>query len=573
MRKKEWSLLDTFEESDSMLAVVREKTGTVRQKRTVDGKTGVSVYYLCKHARKFSCPYQMYHFKPEVAGGRFELYEVGEHCCDTAEYKSGLTRKQREAVDLAMKMRQGLGRPTQLIRAMLNAQGNEVPNTKQLKNAVSKAKRKFSGPPVLTTTDFGELIEADFTTLTPDTDLHEVVCPVSDSSSPERLFAFFTTRYLLSNLSKMGATTLQTDGTYKLTYEGNILITLAVSDKARRLHPVGVAIIGKTENAAVYERAFEAIATALQKAGLPAFEPDAVMSDGDPCITAAVASTFPNARRLTCYYHMKKQVQKRMGSKKVPKDRRQTILEEIRSLQLACSDAVFNSAARRLLQRWKQLGLRAFATYFKRVWVKGPLRYWYEGAAMGEVSTNNGLESLHGRIKRFGTLRKKMPIGSFVKEMNRLMEEWSRASETHTFQSVPPRTLSLEVKGFHWSEDPVNKDFVAPQLRTGTYFVPGSFANEMSYRNYGRCDLRGRFRTFGHFVIWSKAYYRVFRNSANLLLCTCAFSAKMFICKHSIAIERMKFDIDVSLKAKALPIDYRPGRGRPKSVGPALSMD
>uniref|UniRef100_A0A914XE93 Uncharacterized protein n=1 Tax=Plectus sambesii TaxID=2011161 RepID=A0A914XE93_9BILA len=104
MRKKEWSLVATFEESASMLEVVREKTGTVRQKRTVETKTGVSVYYLCKHARKFSCPYQMHHFKPEVAGGRFELYEDGTHCCDTAEYKSGLTRKQREAADLAMKM-------------------------------------------------------------------------------------------------------------------------------------------------------------------------------------------------------------------------------------------------------------------------------------------------------------------------------------------------------------------------------------------------------------------------------------------------------------------------------------
>uniref|UniRef100_A0A914XPP6 Uncharacterized protein n=1 Tax=Plectus sambesii TaxID=2011161 RepID=A0A914XPP6_9BILA len=48
----------------------------------------------------------------------------------------------------------------------------------------------------------------------------------------------------------------------------------------------------------------------------------------------------------------------------------------------------------------------------------GLLRYWYEGAALGSVSTNNGLESLYGHIKRFGTLRKRMPIGSFVKEMH-----------------------------------------------------------------------------------------------------------------------------------------------------------
>uniref|UniRef100_A0A914XA05 MULE transposase domain-containing protein n=1 Tax=Plectus sambesii TaxID=2011161 RepID=A0A914XA05_9BILA len=124
--------------------------------------------------------------------------------------------------------------------------------------------------------------------------------------------------------------------------------------------------------------------------------------DGDPAITAAVASSFPNAQRLTCYYHMKKQVQKRMGSKKVPKNRRNAILEEIKSLQLSCSDPIFSSAARRLLQRWKQLGLKTFARYFTKAWVQGPLRFRYEGAALGTVSTNNGLESLHGRIKRCG---------------------------------------------------------------------------------------------------------------------------------------------------------------------------
>uniref|UniRef100_A0A914WR04 MULE transposase domain-containing protein n=1 Tax=Plectus sambesii TaxID=2011161 RepID=A0A914WR04_9BILA len=174
-----------------------------------------------------------------------------------------------------------------------------------------------------------------------------------------------------------------------------------------------------------YERAFETIATAIDMAGLPAFVPDAVMSNGDPCITAAIASCFPNAKRLTCYYHMKKQVQRKMGPKRVPKDRRKPILEELSSLQLACSDDVFKSATRRLLRRWKDLGLTLFTRYFKRVWVKGPLRYWYEGAALGSVSTNNSLESLHGRIKRFGTLRKRMPVGSFVKEVHRLMKEWS----------------------------------------------------------------------------------------------------------------------------------------------------
>ena len=94
MKRKEWKLIGTFNESATMQAVVREKTGTVRQKRTAFMKSGVSVFYLCRHARRFNCPYQMYHYKPEAAGGPFELYEIGEHCCDTVEFKTGLSRKQ-----------------------------------------------------------------------------------------------------------------------------------------------------------------------------------------------------------------------------------------------------------------------------------------------------------------------------------------------------------------------------------------------------------------------------------------------------------------------------------------------
>uniref|UniRef100_A0A914UW66 Transposase n=1 Tax=Plectus sambesii TaxID=2011161 RepID=A0A914UW66_9BILA len=121
---------------------------------------------------------------------------------------------------------------------------------------------------------------------------------------------------------------------------------------------------------------------------------------------AAITHCYANAKRLTCYYHMKKQVQKKMGPKRVPKDR---------TAPPICT----------------------------RVNDFGPLCYWYEGAALGAVSTNNGLESLHGRIKRFGTLRKRMSVKTFVKEVRWLMQEWSRASESQPFLSVPPRVHCL----------------------------------------------------------------------------------------------------------------------------------
>lgn len=104
MKRKDWSLVGTFTDADELRTTIAEKCYTVRQKRTVHNKSGVSVYLLCLHERKFACKYQMYFYKPEVGGAPFELYEHGEHVCRSAEYKTGLSRQQRETVDLAMSM-------------------------------------------------------------------------------------------------------------------------------------------------------------------------------------------------------------------------------------------------------------------------------------------------------------------------------------------------------------------------------------------------------------------------------------------------------------------------------------
>jgi hypothetical protein len=123
------------------------------------------------------------------------------------------------------------------------------------------------------------------------------------------------------------------------------------------------------------------------------------MSDGATSITAAAGTVFPDAQRLTCYFHMQKQLKTQMPKKGVPKDRRRKVLEEIRVLQLSQSRSIFMIAAKRLLKRWRHEDLRSFARYFIRIWVNGPLCNWYEGALPGSVSTNNGLESLHGKMK------------------------------------------------------------------------------------------------------------------------------------------------------------------------------
>ena len=54
-----------------------------------------------------------------VDGAPYELFKFTSHSCETAEYHTRLSRKQREAMDLAMKMRQGLGKPSMFVREYL----------------------------------------------------------------------------------------------------------------------------------------------------------------------------------------------------------------------------------------------------------------------------------------------------------------------------------------------------------------------------------------------------------------------------------------------------------------------
>ncbi len=67
-------------------------------------------------------------------------------------------------------------------------------------------------------------------------------------------------------------------------------------------------------------------------------------------------------------------------------------------LGLSFSDDVFQKGASLLLAKWRSdPDLFIFSNYFEQTWLFD-LKFWYEGAAIGYPSTNNGLESLKGGV-------------------------------------------------------------------------------------------------------------------------------------------------------------------------------
>jgi hypothetical protein len=59
-------------------------------------------------------------------------------------------------------------------------------------------------------------------------------------------------------------------------------------------------------------------------------------------------------------------------------------------------------------------GDRDLVDYFRRGWVEGDLKNWYEGASRF-ISTNNGLEAINKNIKDSHMLRNKLPLNKFFR--------------------------------------------------------------------------------------------------------------------------------------------------------------
>lgn len=102
---------------------------------------------------------------------------------------------------------------------------------------------------------------------------------------------------------------------------------------------------------------------------------------------------------------------------------RDSIIADIRLMHLSQSPIVFEKMAKLFIQKWKQFS--QFCGYFKRTWIDlhGT---WYAGVARGVPCTNNGTESFNDLIKKQTTIREKLPVGTFLVELIKSTEMWSK---------------------------------------------------------------------------------------------------------------------------------------------------
>lgn len=106
---------------------------------------------------------------------------------------------------------------------------------------------------------------------------------------------------------------------------------------------------------------------AAEQFGVGELKPRYVLGDAHSGIDAGASVVFPEATRLTCWWHVKKNFRESGHWDKVPNKAAEKIraLKELDQLQLAPSSDVFFSAAGILLEQWRERGYGSLCGYFK----------------------------------------------------------------------------------------------------------------------------------------------------------------------------------------------------------------
>ena len=152
------------------------------------------------------------------------------------------------------------------------------------------------------------------------------------------------------------------------------------------------------------------------------------MADAAPAISNGFERVFGSYRkRGMCFFHVKVAVEKKMS---ILNDDKLSIeiLTDIFWIQKSQTENVFYRAIELFNEKYKMnenTNITTFLAYFNKQWVEF-FPGWYEGfIGYWASSTNNGLESLNGRIKKYQTLRNQLPLNEFIESSFKMIKNWS----------------------------------------------------------------------------------------------------------------------------------------------------
>ncbi|RLN50009.1 hypothetical protein BBJ28_00006331 [Nothophytophthora sp. Chile5] len=383
---------------------------------------------------------------------------------------------------------------------------------------------------------------------------------------------------------------LHLDGTYKTNQCDYPVLVVGVSDRSRRFHLVALFVMSK-ETQPMFQDALLSLRRVYFWVSGKHLTVNYAMADGDRVQCNALAAVFgdnPQYRFLMCFFHVMKHIQERV---KLLSSRVQArVLRELYDLHFARSQTEYLGMLHPILQAWMSDPLLVpFAQYCHGQWLTGHFRAWQVFATpTGFASTNNPAETFNALLKRDYTLRRRLKMGTLLRELSACCQDQSSSARAFEFTLCPARTLArrmselirLKLLGVaeHQDVDAVRagsccilrvisllapRVAVAPNKRS----VEAIAVTAQMGSNYARKEFEGEPTDE-----WLVDVLRQW--------CPCSYWFAFGACVHVLFAMRVTAHVDSSgrevlisrRKRKRGEIAVLADLGRPASIGPALSL-
>ncbi|KAK7601130.1 hypothetical protein V9T40_008571 [Parthenolecanium corni] len=369
--------------------------------------------------------------------------------------------------------------------------------------------------------------------------LSHYVLAESNNVEEQDLKVLMSTRRLLNILPTTDM--VQIDATYKLNWQGYPVMVVGTSDRNNVFHPIAMAVCkGETAND------FAFIFKALHNYNLE-WQPSILLADCSEAITNGFKQVFGEPRvRIMCFFHVLKNIEKYF--KVITKKKTCTQLkDDIQSLQGCKDEQTFQKAAELFLGKWATTNdrhVKDFVDYFNEQWLSKNSK-WFEGAAVGYPSTNNGKESTNAVIKREHTLRERLPVGQFLNSVMELLMKWSSirnpdATNCISFAKYPYISLRQWFVAYQWASQ--NKKVLKRKMENCTQFFTSSSSMKSSLTEELLSTFlaaEGKWETFDSFKEYYYGMWTLMIDEDDLTncKCTCPIFFKNYCCKHSLGMQ------------------------------------
>ena len=241
------------------------------------------------------------------------------------------------------------------------------------------------------------------------------------------------------------------------------------------------------------------------------------------------------------------------------------------------STKAFNVAVEKFFEKWEdEPKVKDFLSHFKNEWLDKN-NGWYEGFCDGNIpSTDNGLESLNGKIKSKNTLRERMNVGQYLGNASAMVTDWSKdrgegdkvEKNFYEAPNVPNKSWTMAYDFLHKGDGIIKKgknvfvsalkeykDLIVPLYYNGKYdLIKSDFDSYIEYFRRVRIIRLDK-------EDWAKSSY------------SCTWYLKHYSFYHLIAVATHENLVQIPNEFKELNLEALPKRGRRAKAKRALEKN